>query len=120
MTGLGKPLQDPATFEKNDGAIAPVLPVALDWPPADFFFRTFFRGGRPKIPAAQLFWGFRREYARLHHVVQRPLQVGPRGAQMGAQGPYPTLPLSPLGPWGVLGALSCKCMSRRLASHHGI
>ena len=57
MTGSAKPLQDPAIFEKNDGAIAPVLAVALDWPPADFFFRPFFRGARPKIPAAHFFWG---------------------------------------------------------------
>ena len=72
MTGSAKPLQDPAVFEKNDGAIAPVLAMGLDWPGADFFFRSFFKGARPKIPAAHFFGGFRREYARLHHVVQRP------------------------------------------------
>ena len=94
MTGLGKPLPDPAIFEKNDGAIAPVLPVALDWLPADFFFRPFFRGARPKIPAAHIFWGFHREYARLHHAIRRP----PTSLHHALQRPYRLGPYGPIGP----------------------
>ena len=45
MTGLGKPLPDPAIFEKNDGAIAPVTAVVLVWPGAGFCFHPFFKGG---------------------------------------------------------------------------
>ena len=52
MTGLGKPLPDPAIFEKNDGAIAPVTAVVLVWPGAGFCFHPFFKGGTSKIGLA--------------------------------------------------------------------
>ena len=110
MTGLGKPLPDPAIFEKNDGAIAPVTAVGPVWPGAGFCFRPFFRGGASKIGFPGKTEGGlarTRQYTTPYNgqnssITITPYNVPPSGGPRGPQGG----PGGPRGPWG--SPLTCS------------